>query len=523
MKKENNNQNQETIIPYFQVKNKMIVIEFDKIFDLPHLEKYNYFHMTYNSKRFYADNAETFANGCNSILSQDPKMAQTILYQYLTLKRTIDEKSSINYKTFISVLMNLLFTYKPNNGQMNFLDAIKLYIDTHYINHINPFYEQNAGKYEQAIMFFERHYKILFEVSYLSQFIIPISMHYLYNNPSIGFDADSFIYLVIMELMKIVTPVIENDKKVDIYTKLYRHVQKYMDKTQVTDKQGMTRLQIYGVTADSTIDAVMKKLLTNILPRYKFDEDIMKFNQSVIRTSIEVYTLRKKDPIPARCLISDSENFNDEDDNGMELFDQFNKSRNEKMIFYRKSLSGRTMEKIAQKYNIFIPSNEMDFYRKNIEITPLQINLISQVFAKDFGGVENISGCNEQDMIYGIVILHKRMLKLNLINLANLILAKKTYSVLNKTQSKNILKKIEAHPLYEKIINSRYKFVKGLFLNKIVAKNERNHPMVDLLKIIMNDNYVYNGFGDPDNGKIINKNEDDIINEVLNIYLTLIF
>lgn len=517
----------ETQINYFNVSNKSVIIEFDKIFNNESLAKYNIFHMIHKNKRFYADNANIFVKGCNKILNKDKKLAEALLYQYLLIKKGIDDKRFNNYNTFINVVITTLFTYQPHNGSLSILELISNYVNEEYIDHIDPTYEANINKYEQSIMFFKRHYKILFQITSLSYFIIPLCIHYVYSNPDIEMDADSFMYLMIMELMGIINSVDDEDEEskepINIYNKLYRHVHKYITRALVGDKQGMSRLEIYGITFDSTVEMIMKKLLTNILPKYEFDRDIMKFNQTVIRTSFEIYTLRKKDPIQTRCLMSDSDGFSgDDEDGGMDVFDRYNNPRDEKVGIYRKILTGPTMDIIARKHEIYYTQEEFDYYNKTIEVNPLQVTLVSQVLAKEFEGSENIFGCTRKDLIKGIIILHKRMLRLNLVYLANLIVAKQSNTILSKYQMKSLIKKVQAHPVYQQLIDDRYKFIKEMFSTKIITKNERNHPIIELLRLVLNNNYEFNGFNDPDNGKIIPKNEDVLLNEVLNIYQLMI-
>lgn len=511
------------MIDYFKVNGKTVVIDFDKIFGDQELAVFNTFHMVHKSKRFYADNASIFVEGCNKILSKDKELAEALLYQYLLLKRGIDgKKFGTNYNSFINILISTLFTYQPFNGNMSILDLIRKYVDEEYVDHIDPTYEINAAKYEQSIMFFKRHYKILFQITSLSYFVIPICIHYVYKNPEIDMDADTFIYIVIMELMGIIKYADEEDiEPTNIYNKLYRHVHKYISRAVLTDQQGMKRLEIYGTTTDSTVEMIMKKLITNILPKYKFNGDIMKFNQSVIRTSFEIYTLRKKDPIQTRCLINDTDSFADEE-NGIDVFDRYNKPRDEKIIIYRKYLTSMTMDSIAKKHQITWSQDEFDWYFNTIDITPLQIALVSQILSKEFEGSENIFGCSKSDIIKGIIILHKRMLRLNLVHLANHIVAKKTSTILSKCQMKSIIKKIQNHPLYNQVIDERYKFIKEMFINKMMAKSDKNHPIIELMKMLLNETYMYNGFKDPDNGKVIPKNEDILLNEVLNIYQLMI-
>lgn len=518
---------EKTVIPlipkinYFNPDRKIVIIHFDQIFSNPALSKYNIFKMTHKSKRFYAEASPIICNGCNEVLSMDKEIADNFLYQYLNIKKAIDDGKLKNQNTFISLLTSNLFLYKRNNNKKSIIDIVKEYVDNNFINHIDPYYEKNSAKYEQSIMFFERHYKLLFHISVLSKFSIPLCIHFLYNNPEIDIDVDYFIYLVVMELMQLVSSIETNDT-INIYSKLYRHVEKFMNRISISDQAGLERLQFYGYTVNSIIETVIKKLTTNILPKYEFTKDIMKFNQSVLRSSVEVYTLRKQDEFPAHCLISDDESFGDDDKDGMDIFSRYNKAKDEKTIIYRKVLSGMTIDKIAQKYQIKLDLKELEYYYNTIDITPLQVALITQIFAKEFEGSENISGCYKYDVIKGLVILHKRMLNLNLINLANLIISKKSNSILSKCQLKSLSKKVQSHPMYDKIINNRYSFVKELFETKITNKNEKNHPIIELMRIIMNENYIYNGYNDPDNGKPIPKNEDQILNEVLDMYAKMI-
>lgn len=516
-------ENKKQRIEYFKVKNKMVLIEFDKIFNDPSLAKYNFFRMSVGSKRFYAEHVQTFVDGCNDIMNRDLNSAHNILYQYLNLKKGIDENKFTNYKSFINFLVTNLFSYKPKDGNKSVLEIIKEYIAEEFIDLTDRSYELNMDKFEKAMMFFRIHYIILFELTAMSKFVIPLAIHYIVNNPKVGMDADTFLYHVIMELISLAPSAIdENGEFINIYLKLYRHIQKHMEKTEKTDKPGLTRLQIYSITISSTIETVLKKILTNMLPIYVFDKDVMKFNQSVIRTSIDIYTLRKQDPIPARCIINDGEGFGDEENTGMELFQSYNKNKNEKTIIFRKFASDLTMDAIARRYDVTYTNAEYNFYLKNIQINNLQVTLVSQILATDFGGADNISGCDEKTFIKGIIIIHKRMLRLGLINLANLIVAKKTSTILNKCQLRTLIKKIQANPAYNKVIENRYTFIKDLFVNKITTKADKNHPIIDIMKTLMNENYVYNGYNDPDNGKPIHKDEDKLLDEVINLYQLLI-
>ena len=509
------------LINYFNVDKKTIVIHFDELFKKPDLSQYNIFKLSFKSKRFYADTAPIFCTGCNEVLSLNREIAEDFLYQYLNIKKAIDEGKLKNKNTFINLLTTNLFLFKRKNNKKAILDLIKEYVDINFINHIDPYYEKNLSKYEQSIMFFERHYKLLFHMSALSKFTIPLCIHFLYNNPNIDTDVDSFIYLIMMELIQIVINI-ENNENINIYSKLYRHIEKFMDRISVSDSAGLERLEIYGYTVQSIIEMVIKKLLTNILPKYEFNKDIMKFNQSVLRSSVEDYTLRKKDEFPAYCIINDEESFGDEDKDGLDIFTRYNRTKDEKTIIYRSVLSSITIDKIAERYQIIINPNELKYYNENLEINSLQILLLTQIFSKEFEGVENIYGCSKLDIVKGIIILHKRMLKLNLINLANLIIAKKVNTILSKYQMKSLIKKIQSNETYKKIIKYRYSYIKDLFETKIISKSDKKHPIIELMKLIMNENYIYNGLNDPENGILIPKNEDIILDEVLNLYIKLI-
>ena len=52
-----------------------------------------------------------------------------------------------------------------------------------------------------------------------------------------------------------------------------------------------------------TIEDIVNKLITNIVPEYSFKYNTMHLNVSVVRKSIQDYVFRKKDPFSINCFV----------------------------------------------------------------------------------------------------------------------------------------------------------------------------------------------------------------------------
>lgn len=499
---------------YFKAVSKNCIIPFSELFGKNDFEKYKFFKMILVSKKIFSRLIDSICVINNNVLNFDTKVGNEFIYKYLTLKKDLDENKYFGKKDlFINNLLKELFS-------VEMLDMIKRYVDSKYVTKINPEYEINKEKkYEEAPMFLERHYKIIYRSSIMTNLIIPLAVQFIQKNPQENIDVSLFL----MDIIVIIFKYAEVGENINIYHKLYRLVEKKVNARMNTDNFGLRLQEIYGVTRGSIIDDIIVKLLTTIIPKLKFDGDIIILMDVVIRCHLDVYILRGKFNYTAHPISEDMDGTANGDDglNESEMFESYNNKKDEKISLLRDLLPHFVVKDIERIYKIDYMPGEVEYYMLNMEKNPLQEILLSQVFSKDFGGTDNMYGASRQEFFKLCLILAKRMRRFDINLLADYVTAKKSNTILTRYQYRNIHKKLQTHPNYESVIN-KYSSVGNLFINKISNRMDKN-PMMENLILIFNNNYTKNTYLSTDNGSPLEKNEDVIIDEMIKMYNLLIY
>jgi hypothetical protein len=495
---------EKSLVEYFQICGRNIMIPFDVYFSSTASE-YNEFILIISSKKTYSKIAQLIVDENNKILNINHKLAENFIYKYFTLKLSIDndryrEKSP---KTFISDIITTLFTE-------DIMQIINGYVKEQYNTNIDSAMNIDRQKFDMGTTFLDRHYEVMYKVSSMSRLIIPLITHYLHNMPEIN--TNNFIMDVFQDLFSIA----QLGTNIDVYAKLHTAVSRAVQRTLYTDKVMWDRLMILGVTKDNAINDTMCKLIINVMPKYSYSMNIMNLNTVVIRKSIMSYTLRKKDPYTLYSLTDSDGNASDDDSiiSETEIFDSYNTQRDESIILIRKYATTHDIEVIREREGVIISKDEIEFYSLGKRYHEFQKSAICSVFARYFGGVENIiGGCRKEDWIRLIIILMKSMERLGMTYLVHFVPAiRQNYAY--KRLSKFLENQINNDPLYLEIVEKKYKSIKGIFEKKNFIKG--------MIISIINNAYIYNTYGDPRNGTFIEKDEQRIIQEVLRFFLTLI-
>lgn len=493
-------------IKYFNVSLKNIVVPFEDFFDDQNAADYDEFFMSIATKKTYSKIADLICKENNIVLNGNQELAERFITTYFTLKYSIDrgEYDSKYPDTFINDVITLLFP-------VDFMMYLHNYIESNYKTNVDANIDLDKHRFDKGTTFQDRHYKILYLISTMSRLVIPVVTHYIYNRKSIT-DINGFIMNVFVALFKLA----QTGSDSDIYAKLHLFVQRAIMKTTYTDAPMWDRLKILGITPEGVIEDTMNKLVTNVIPKYDFNMNIMNLNTVVIRKSVMSYTLRRKDPYTLFSISSSDGHASDDESilSEVEIFDSYNTQRDESVILYRKYGTSHDVNIIAMREGILINPNEVEFYKKSTRYHELQKTAIYYVFDKYFSGIENIiGGCRADDWIKLIIILKKMLERMGLNYLSEFISGeRKDYSY--RRLSKYMDNMINEDPLYKEIIEKKYKSVQGLI--------EKRNPIKNMIIAIFNNTYIYNSYGNIKNGQYIEKDEERIVREVLNFFNSFI-
>jgi len=492
-------------IKYFKTYLKNVIVPFEEYFDDQNAADYDEFFMSISCKKTYSKIAEIICKENNIVLNTNVELSDRFITSYFPIKYSIDrgEYDKKKPEVFINDMISILFT-------TDFIEMLRKYVETNYKTNVDKTMDFEKHKYDKGTTFTDKHYKILYLISVMSRLIIPLTTHYVYKvNPV---DINGFIMNVFISLFKLA----ELGSNTNIYQKLHLFVQRAIKKTEYTDAVMWERLKILGTTPENVIEDTMNKLITNVIPKYDFDQNIMNLNTVVIRKSVMSYTLRKKDPYTIFSLSSTEGHSTDDDSilTEVEIFDSYNTQRDEAVMIFRKYGTSRDINIIAAREGVVITQEEIDFYKDKVRYHDLQKTAIYYVFSKYFSGIENIiGGCKAEDWIKLIIIIKKMLERMGLKYLSEFISGERgEFSY--KRLSKYMDNRINEDPLYKELMDKKYKSVQGII--------EKRNPIKNMIISIFNNTYKYSSYGNPLNGQYIEKDEERIVREVLNFFNSFI-
>jgi len=501
---------------YFQlvgVAQRVLCIKFSKYFK-KESEEYENFITSCMAKKAYHKLMRLFCHTANAVLNMNDKATQSFLYKYYCLKRDLDEgvynnDSSISH--FTSTIVALF--------DVNIMNEIRKYVLSQYIPTETPKFEENKHFFIESITFTSYHIKILYVLSRMIHLIAPLCLEYLRNHP--GIDAKNFLGETFKAMFAIaencgdgIVKLDEDDRKTDVYQKLYSFVESKVEGTLKSDKSQWDRQTFFGVIWKSTCELIVNKLIIDIVPEFSFCGNVMHMVSAVTRKSIQDYTFRKKDSFSISSLIDVDANSSDDDNSVIseaEQFDSFNSKHDAFSIYIRHTFTEDTVNKIIERKNIIIPPEDVAYYMKNIHFHKFQTFAIFSSVIKPFGGTENIYSLNQENYIKLMLMVSISMRMMGLDLLSNYVTGIKNRHYISKKESRISHALLLQDPLYNYIINTKYTNVKNII-------SKKNNFIESKISYLINNEFLYNLPNSTLTNQIIPRNEDVIRKEVLRFF-----
>ena len=508
-------------VRYFQLDKRIVHVAFSKFFG-KEAKDYEDFITSCVSKKAYHKMMRLFCHTNNVILNYDKKVTESFIYKYYCIKHNIDVAAydRKSYQQFINAIVNL-FDY----GIMN---QIRKYVNTYYIPTDDECpYEENKKTLIPGITFRDYHKKILFVVSEMTHFVIPLCLEYLREykeTPTNALLTDTFTNLFpIAQAVDPVhlVPLDKNERPCDVYQKLYAFVENRVKDSLKSDDRMWERQEFLGTIWKSiTEDILNNKLLANIVPEYSFKFNIIHLNVSVVRKSIQDQVIRGKDPYSINCFVEVDSNTSD-DDNAIvteaEQFDSYNAKHDEFPIIIRHTFMEDTVNKILNRKNVVLNPDDIEFYKKNLSINEFQRFVIMSCFHSQFGGSENLYGLNQENWIK-LMLCVVEMFKRGgpeTEAIAKYVTAKRERHYVLKKETRVSRATLLNDPLYNYLINTKYKNVKNII-------NKRNNFIENKIGYILSNEFSYNTPIAELHGKTIPRNEDEIRVGILKFFTSFI-
>lgn len=511
---------------YWQVTggNRYISMNFSKYFG-KEAEDYEDFVTSCGQKKAYSKMSYMFCNTANVILNKNKQTAETFMYKYYCIKRNINHRAyDPSSDQFANAIINLF--------DKDIVNELRNYVNSKYHETGDSKWEANKRTFIPAITFLDRHIKVLFVVSRMIHLAAPLCIEYIHEydmdkTSTYRIEAKTFLAEIFSNLFPIaeeVSPELvklskTEQVKADVYNKLYSFVESKVKDTLQSDEPMWERQAFLAVNYKTTIDAILNKLIVDIVPEYAFIGNVMHMNVAVVRKSIQDYTLRRKDPFSINMLV-DADNNTSDDDNAVvsesEQFDSYNAKHDEFSIVIRHTFAEHTVNTIISRKGVVIEQSEIDWYMEHIRFHEFQTFVIFSAVTNAFGGTENVYSLNKELYVKLMLCIVKVMEVSGLGSLAKYVTATKNRHYISRKETRLSRNALLNDPMYQYIVENKYSGVKNII-------DKKNNFLESIISKISNNEYVYNTPNPDLNGRIIPRDDVQIRKDILKFISSFVF
>lgn len=466
-----------------------IEIPFDEIFgeDIGFL---NAFHL--NKKRAYVNIMSDLVE-INNVLLDRLENKEDVLYNYLAIKYAIDVEQFKNEAEFIKQMKDYIIA--------EISDEVIKYVDENYQFDLDGAQTDATMKYKEGLQFTDKHNKILFRISTTMKFVIPLMLHYAYI-----YQVDDISQF----LLKCYDPIFDEYSEngtIDIMNKLYESVYSRVIVTRYSDRTYWYQFEILGINIEGLTDELVKKLIYDIIPKYKFESNPISLNHVAVQKNVG-YAFRVNFPLSFKSMnLTESSNDNDISD-----FDRLsiNTARiNEADLCINKANIKQTIRLLLKRFDIQLDKDELQYYMKNFKINKLQRNLLFLFYAKYFGSTNVLYYCSVKEYV-ALLLLMKKYLEQNNFKYLNRILTSNVETVVErKTLNKKNLTKVIESETYVNIVNTNYSDAMFNIMD--------GNAILKFVATLISNVFIDNEYQGENNGQPIEINHDVISDELLRI------
>lgn len=356
-----------------------------------------------------------------------------------------------------------------------------------------------------ALNYKDIHAKMMLLMSILMNMEIPLITRYIYK-----FQIEASNDL----LLDAYDDILFIDPNINIFAKIYETCAHNTNKNAKKHALIWKQQSIRGKNVTTHALSSAYNIILNIMPKYKFNDNIISFNHTSIKynTGYQVLAIQfEYNFIPLSSLDRDEEN--------VSVFDKFESylvKQNESIYIQLEVTARETMNRICMMYAP-INIDEVEFFMNrlmvngdiNTILNTFQKFLIFNLFYKYFGDVNTIKAIDIQDYVKLIVIARKMLLNMGMVIFPYIISSKMTNVTQRKSVNKKELLKITSSKLIKRIEN-KYKDP------KIIKQ------VYSLVGTILSNSFELIDYNDEElDGRIIDNTTDMVIEEIL-LYIEMI-
>ena len=188
--------------------------------------------------------------------------------------------------------MKLIIDYNKAYTKENFINDVNRYIvrNQNITRKINQFVDDNYmmklsnnNNKTPNLQFEDKHAKVLYKVSLITNMYIPLATHYMYIHM---IKQSSDVQDFMLELFSLCADKYLDEEGIDIYNKLYETATSVVNKSKNPDKHLWDKNAIRGINTTTHTRESVLDIILQIIPKFTYDKNIINFSYFSLRQTL---------------------------------------------------------------------------------------------------------------------------------------------------------------------------------------------------------------------------------------------
>ena len=483
---------------YFHFESDVVIARYDKL-GLKEDNKLSYFVI---KKNHYKERLDDICNVINYFLSYfdtDLKSFKAIM----GIKFIIDQKPTLNIKAFQKMVLDQVITEE-------FVNEIKKM--SKYLYRIN-IDSDSEGRYKNTPKISNDEARSIVAVTFAIRCVLPLCIHFADTNSNFLSKKD-YIPCFDKIIMKIIRKFEKDDIK--IFTPLCRIVSHRVSRSWSSDIGiCLKKKQLYGMTEELYLEEIIHEVIL-VKSLYKLD-----YNRSVVSFIDGVIFLYhynfKIENFKFKPIEIDPQEQTDDDDNKLshqEEIEMKNYHLDESNVIISEVNTAKVLKDIDKKFNIDVPEEEINFYLKNMRITPVTKLFLESFYYKYFHD-SNATLSTDLDTTIKLIIYMKKYLQLRGLTLIPQLITAKVKGKYKENTIKNtkFVTKVKTSNVWNTIVDKKYTYIKDISKEDLLIKK---------ISSFVNSQFEFVDYDSPIHGIVYEDIDQDKIIDEFSLFLTII-
>lgn len=422
----------------------------------------------------------------------------------LRIKFFIDQRPNMSLKAFRKLLMNEI-------ADESFIEKVKTMTRHLYTLNIDS---DTEGKYKNTPKITNDQARLIVAISFAIRCILPICIHFSDTNNNF-INKKDYIPCFSKIFIKVMRKFEKDD--IEVFSAIEKFVKYRIERSWKADiRICFKKKQLYGITQELYLEQVINEvILVKSLYKLDYDRSVVSFIDGVIfhyHYNFKIENFKVK-PIE----IDQQENQDDSNErlSHAEAIEMSVYRIDESNALINEVNSKEVLETIRKRLHVTFEEGELEYYYKNIQISPVNKLLLETFYARFFQDSNAVLSLDREVIIEILVRMKKYLQYRGMILLPQMCTAKVRGKYKeNAIKNSKFIEKITTSDVWNSIIEKKFTYIKEL--------STKDNVLIKKFSVFINSQFEFVDFDGPDDGLIYDDVDQDLIIYEFSLFLSII-